>query len=293
MGETRYGNGGKGHGRRMVDDVSKAKHPEDRKHVGRWAAGGAAFGGAAGAYAGHPLGARGMALSGGANAVFGAAAGGAGKYARNRAARERREDIDRAVRAHVGKAVSVKAALGGVPDRKTALKATGIAAGGGLLAYGVTPQGRKKAREGKVASNLARSNAAYRNLPRAQRKEIAQQLISTYDQAKSGTVGKSRFYDPEHRRQRRLGAAEAGLTGGALAGLALGGRGVVRVSRLARKTQGIVGDSKDVKALRSALKHGVAARRQDAALAAGGAAAGIGAYAVNRHAESRRGRAWN
>jgi hypothetical protein len=51
---------------------------------------------------------------------------------------------------------------------------------------------------------------------------------------KTDEIGKARYYDPEHRRQRRLGAAEAGLL--AAGGLAIGHgtQGAVKSTRALR-----------------------------------------------------------
>lgn len=115
-------------------------------------------------------------------------------------------------------------------------------------------------------------------------------------------LGKSRFFDPEHRRQRRLGMAELALGAGGAAGLLLGGRGIARTSRAARSVTGMSGHSKDDTALLMSLlqrKDGkrrlptIVARGRDAAAFGGGALSAGGAVGVNRYAESRKGRGWN
>lgn len=94
---------------------------------------------------------------------------------------------------------------------------------------------------------------------------------------------KTRFFDPEHRRQRRLGAAQLALGAGGVAGLAFGVKG----ARKATKVLDIGGlpRSKD-------LKGAVVMTRRQQAMLAGGTAGVGGAVGVNRYAESRRGRAW-
>jgi hypothetical protein len=83
-----------------------------------------------------------------------------------------------------------------------------------------------------------------------------------------------RKYDPEHNRQRRLGAAQAGLGLGGAALLIHGGKGAVKTSRSAKR--GIQ-----------------AARTRDLAQIGGGTAMLGGAAAVNHHAGHSRGKTWN
>lgn len=107
-------------------------------------------------------------------------------------------------------------------------------------------------------------------------------------------VGKSRFYDPESRRQRRLGMAEAALAGGSAAGLILGVRGAAKTTKLVRgKHPNIVGSAKEVAELKHRVGRAVSAKPRELALLGGGAASGGGAVAVRRHAESRRGHPYN
>lgn len=109
-------------------------------------------------------------------------------------------------------------------------------------------------------------------------------------------VGK--LYDPESRRQRRLGMAEAGLAGLGAAGLIRGGKGIRDTTRAVRRVQGVTGSkdyAKDVYLARDTLKSrkAIVANRKDAALAGGGAASLAGAAIVRQHAEGRRGRRWD
>ena len=115
-------------------------------------------------------------------------------------------------------------------------------------------------------------------------------------------VGKSRFFDPEHRRQRRLGAAQTVLAGGAIAGTAIGGRGVLRSTKALRSVTGVTVKHPDKATAASKTKRtreanaalrGITGSRRDLLLLGGGLASGGGAVAVNRHAESRKGRGWS
>lgn len=109
------------------------------------------------------------------------------------------------------------------------------------------------------------------------------------------TIGKARFFDPEHRRQRRLGMAEAALAGGGIAGLVLGGRGAARTTKAIR-AMATRGDKGTFNATVGGTKKGrrvLAAAPRELALLSGGAAATGGAVGVRQYAESRRGRGWN
>jgi hypothetical protein len=97
--------------------------------------------------------------------------------------------------------------------------------------------------------------------------------------------GKSRYYDPESRRQRRLGMYEAGLAGLGATGLVLGGRGAVKTTRSMRAGAKFRPELKGKKV--------VSASGRNLAFLGGGVTGVGGAVAVNRHAESRRGRPMN
>jgi hypothetical protein len=112
-------------------------------------------------------------------------------------------------------------------------------------------------------------------------------------------VGKSRFYDPEHRRQRRLGMGQAALTGAGAAGLAIGGRGALKSTKAVRALT-VRAPKGSPKAGSFSIAHGdtpagkgiLALRRRDAAALAGGTAGLGGALGLRSYAESRRGTAW-
>lgn len=104
-------------------------------------------------------------------------------------------------------------------------------------------------------------------------------------------VAKARHFDPEHRRQRRIGMGEAALLGaGGIIGFR-GGRGAVKATQQARKVTWAAGKPGQ-KELEGALRHGVALRRRDLAQLGGGVAGVTGAGALRQHAETRRGRAY-
>jgi hypothetical protein len=190
---------------------------------------------------------------------------------------------------------------------------TAVTAGatGGLLATGAT-------QFGKAASGFERT---WRQLPAAAHHKMAPMHLEGVDydelkprravpvpkhvpsarpkysirnpQPKYGDF-KKRDYNPEHRRQRRLGMAEAALVGGGLFSAVRGGRGIVRTSQLGRKIGGVTAKDKDsVRELHSALKHGITARRRDLAYAGGGATAIGAAGGLHAWGEGHRGRAWN
>lgn len=298
-----FGNGGAPRGRRITDDTPDAfekrgetpdEHERKAKKGRMISYGGAALAGAGmiGAHRARSI--NGTALSnagilGGSGVAIGGQA--YAEHHRQKAKEKRLKNIERALadrKQDVGKGLG------------SALRRTGRAAFDDSAYY------RKPPVTGKAKPfDSGHHNPA--DVPgRARHTKYESKYTTRYggkerpktnsELARSGVdpFGKSRFYDPESRRQRRLGMYEAGLAGGAVAGLGLGGKGIVRTSRLARKMPGVVSEkNQDAQALRAALRHGVAARRKDVALAAGGTASGIGAVALNRHAESRRGRPMN
>jgi len=137
----------------------------------------------------------------------------------------------------------------------------GAVAGLGMLVAGTHGPGKEM-------------KASERDLRAAQRRKR---------QAAKQTVGKARHYDPEHRRQRRLGAAEAALAIGGVASMARGVHGT-------RKTTRALSSARK---LRPGLVRAVAASPQDLAYLGGGTAGVAGAGLVRQHAEGARGRAWN
>lgn len=120
-------------------------------------------------------------------------------------------------------------------------------------------------------------------------------------------VSKTRSFDPEHARQRKMGAASAALGIGGLAAGIKGGKGILATSRSARSMSGVVGPAggvnghaadqvrnhRKITALKNSLKHGVSAGGKDLAYTGGGATALGGASAIQHHASSRRGKAWD
>lgn len=124
----------------------------------------------------------------------------------------------------------------------------------------------------------------------------------TDEGCKISDVGKAaRHYDPEHRRQRRLGVAEAGLLGGGAALIGLGTRGAIKTTKgvraLAHPPGGTVFRSKEEadaynktkKATGGALAIG---RKRDVAAIGTGAAAVGGAGLVRDKAENRKNGIW-
>ena len=111
----------------------------------------------------------------------------------------------------------------------------------------------------------------------------------------SASVGKAaRYYDPEHNRQRRLGAAEAGLAGGGTAAMAYGAHGAVvptkNVRALARPPGGVVFRSaeeiKTYKAKQKLAGKTIAASPKHIAAVGAGAAAVTGAGLIHHKAKS-------
>ena len=97
---------------------------------------------------------------------------------------------------------------------------------------------------------------------------------------------KKRDFNPEHRRQRRLGAYQSALLlGGGLAAQR-GTRGMIKTTRSARAAAELLrGKKGDV----PALSRGILASRRDLAYIGGGTAALTGAEAVRHHSNSKRG----
>jgi hypothetical protein len=126
---------------------------------------------------------------------------------------------------------------------------------------------------------------------------------------KSEEFGKTRSYDPEHRRQQRLGAATAVLGIGGLAAATHGGKGAVKTTKLVRgletRTQvtpsgaSLTGNNSRANARHRKVGEYNFARRaamasgKDLAFLGGGTAAVGAAGAVQGHANSRRGKAWD
>ena len=104
-----------------------------------------------------------------------------------------------------------------------------------------------------------------------------------------------RDYNPEHRRQRRIGAAEATLlgTGGTAAGF--GGRGVYRDTKALRglELRNIQGKTSGKLGQTAAGRGVVVLTRRNAGLLAGGGLALSGAAGVRRWAEGNRGRSYD
>ena len=130
---------------------------------------------------------------------------------------------------------------------------------------------------------------------RAARPDLARRtsdvMVRRSDRTYRESVGKARHFDPEHRRQRRIGMGEAALLG---AGGVLGFRGVsgaVKATKQARKVTWAAGKPGQ-KELEGALRRGVALRRRDLAQIGGGLSGVTGAAALRQHAETRRGRAY-
>jgi len=104
----------------------------------------------------------------------------------------------------------------------------------------------------------------------------------------------ARYYDPEHRRQRKLGMAEAGLAGGGLAATGVGGTRAFQDSRKLRER--VVQSNPNpnapkvkVKDLPSgAGKGALRLTKTNAALLLGGLGATTGAAVVRQKAEGRR-----
>ena len=116
---------------------------------------------------------------------------------------------------------------------------------------------------------------------------------------KPKNISKSRHYDPEHRRQQKLGAATALLTvGGGVAGTK-GVKGALKTTRELRALKTVpTGFVKPGDKASTVGQHKLAQRvgmigAKDAAWGAGGLAGVGGAAAVQSHANSRRGKAWD
>jgi hypothetical protein len=165
-------------------------------------------------------------------------------------------------------------------------------------------------RRGKNIAGRRTTDELYRPKPGMKSSEMRQRNRHGADKPPLGrdfhltgnkNVGKSRFYDPEHRRQRRLGMAEAALAGAGAAGLAVGGHGAVKSTKAVRalSTKVPKGGGDGLRA-GTFVTHGktkagkgiLALRRRDAAALAGGTAGVGGALGLRSYAESRRGTAW-
>lgn len=168
-----------------------------------------------------------------------------------------------------------------ITPKKVAIGA-GIAGTAGLAGYSVSPAGQRIKRQGKAAGYLYRTSPEFRSMSRAERKAVVSQ------------VGKARQFDPEHRRQRHIGAAQAALLGaGGVLGFK-GTKGIVGSTRALRAVRGIHGkDEAALKLVRDAMTgRGVLASPKHLAMVGGGVAGVGGAGALQQHSMSRRGRAY-
>lgn len=117
-------------------------------------------------------------------------------------------------------------------------------------------------------------------------------LVQRY--AKADVRKAARYYDPEHRRQRKLGMAEAGLAGAGLTATGVGGTRAYRDSRELRER--VVQSNPNpnspklkVKDLpKGAGKGALRLTKTNAALLVGGLGATAGAAVVRQKAEGRR-----
>lgn len=106
-------------------------------------------------------------------------------------------------------------------------------------------------------------------------------------------VGKAaRHYDPEHSRQRRIGAAEAGLVGAGGIATQEGARRIYVDSRNMRQGVKVRARGMGDIPLGEKVSGAFRVRKVPALLAAGGGAAIAGASVLHRHASSRRGAAY-
>lgn len=131
---------------------------------------------------------------------------------------------------------------------------------------------------------------------RQQRKDLRNaRVLMVRPKAAPAPVEKAaRYYDPEHRRQRRLGMAEAGLAGGGAAAGAIGVRGVTRDTKKLRdvSVRSVVG-AKDSRLGKTPVGNRAfrVSGRNGALVLAGGA--GLGAAGVVRQkAEGRKFGIW-
>ena len=103
-----------------------------------------------------------------------------------------------------------------------------------------------------------------------------------------------RYYDPEHTRQRRIGAAEAGLALAGATGAGIGGRQIVSDTKKMRKIK-VRGQHRGPDTLlreHSDASGAFRIRRLPAGLAVGGATALGGAGYLHHRASTRRGAAY-
>ena len=106
-----------------------------------------------------------------------------------------------------------------------------------------------------------------------------------------------RYYDPEHRRQRRMGASTAALAGLSGAMLLRGGAGMRSTAKLVRgeltRDASFIGPRQVVDAKNRATARGALhARKRDVAHIAGGLAAAGGAGTINYQGNHERGKHW-
>ena len=179
-----------------------------------------------------------------------------------------------------GVGVSGDAALGAAIGHKLAPQA-GISRAAGLGAGAL----------GGLAGNVTHPvSAAIRHSPKAligAGGGLAYHELKERKNRKANVGKTARYYDPEGRRQRRLGLAEAALlgTGGALA--FRGGRGALKTTKLIRGAT-VTGESGGSIVPKKLL----AVTRRDLAQLGGGATAIGAAGAVDYHGNHPRGRQW-
>lgn len=277
---TRYGNGG-GRGRRISDFEDQPLTDEVSKRNGEHRGRNTVIGGAAGVTLAHaPV------------AVYMGSFKDAFSHSRSPTLMGTARGVPRAYHPRV-----LRSLVRSSPKYAAALTA-GAAAGAGV---GALSAGRKKLiKKSLVGSFKARKIAEIEAAHTAAHKKHLQGLArKTGRLAATGTgiavasgalgeahgrsVGKAaRYYDPEHRRQRRLGMAEAGLLGAGAASAGLGIKGAIKTTRSLRSAQ----------KLRPRLTGSVAARKREIAGIAGGTAAVSGAGLVREKAENRKMGIW-
>lgn len=243
--------------------------------------------------------------------TLGLAGLGAGTWAVGRANENRHDRAVSRIRrqrasASVGKALSMRGAKNFVLDTADEVKDTfrPFGAGEGAAAHGVAGRG------GLTAGKLIRLRAAETliNRPRAVGAIGGGAALGTYGlgridgrikanarHRKEEASKRYRDYNHEHRRQRRIGMAEAALIGGGGTAAGFGGHGIYRDTKALRGLEiAKPGRSGIERVGQSAAGRGaVALSRKNGLLLLGGGAGLAGAAGLRRWAEGNRGRAYS
>jgi MFS family permease len=174
-----------------------------------------------------------------------------------------------------GRSVAAGIGLGALPG----IGAAGVVGYGAAKVQGIPTTGVIRGVQGISAGGMVAGGVL--GARRARRK--AAEKASNVDKAE-------RYYDPEHRRQRRMGIAEAGLIAG---GAAVGAKGVAGAAKTTKFGRGVLRGVNAADPSKKISHRAIVAAPKNLAQLGGAAAAFTGAGAIHHHGNvAARGKAW-